>query len=360
MQAPPITHKRAHAAAAAAAATAAEAAAAAFKRNARSIAQCRRSRSLTRRALAHNRRHESRARGLSTSRLPPYEPLAPSQDGVCCRLMSECNRRESCEFVRLDTATIVKVVALRVRASGSLAGRSSGRSAKQQQAAKTNKHEKRHFLAETLQLSDAASTSYTSAAGEASETRTSSSSGSSGGSSNGSSNGSSSRTSKLKTHRTSGSTTSAVTSAAASSEMSVARLAAAAAGATIVECNVNDPMSCSKTRLEVCVFRDGAYKCACPTSHDRGADGRCTLQHCVDARYNDCDREATCRPTVDGSFTCACKRGYADLSPSGQPGRNCQPLVNECADPQAHGVSCSKHAICQDLATGARARLIPF
>ncbi|KAI6201465.1 hypothetical protein M3Y96_00844600 [Aphelenchoides besseyi] len=114
------------------------------------------------------------------------------------------------------------------------------------------------------------------------------------------------------------------------------------------ECNVNDPMSCDKTKLEVCIFRSGTYKCACPGNYERLPDGRClVINECQDFRLNNCSPDATCLDQAEG-FTCQCHSGFADVSPQGQPGRICKKRVNECANPKKYGVDCDSNSVCVD------------
>lgn len=69
------------------------------------------------------------------------------------------------------------------------------------------------------------------------------------------------------------------------------------------ECNVNDPMSCDKTKLEVCLFKSGMYKCSCPTGYTRLPDSRClVINECQDARLNNCAPDSECIDLVSLSI----------------------------------------------------------
>ncbi|VDM42590.1 unnamed protein product [Toxocara canis] len=118
------------------------------------------------------------------------------------------------------------------------------------------------------------------------------------------------------------------------------------------ECKVNDPLSCDQKKSEVCTFKDGSYRCECPTGVNRLPDGRCILiDECAQPRLNDCHENARCIDQDEG-YLCECLPGFADVSedPVKKPGRICQTKVDECAEPQKYGVDCSENASCQDTA----------
>ncbi|VDK17874.1 unnamed protein product [Anisakis simplex] len=117
-------------------------------------------------------------------------------------------------------------------------------------------------------------------------------------------------------------------------------------------CKVNDPLSCDQNKSEVCTFKDGAYKCECPTGVNRLPDGRCILiDECAEPRLNDCHENARCLDQDEG-YMCECLIGYADVSEdiTRKPGRICQAEINECLDPAKYHVDCSENAACQDTA----------
>ncbi|CAD5215432.1 unnamed protein product [Bursaphelenchus okinawaensis] len=127
----------------------------------------------------------------------------------------------------------------------------------------------------------------------------------------------------------------------------------------IPECNVNDPMSCDKTKLEVCLFRSGNYICDCPSGYGRLPDGRClVINECQDNRLNNCSPDADCIDQAEG-FTCQCKTGFADISPDGQVGRICKKRVNECNSPREYNVDCDSNAVCVDTDDGFSCRCRP-
>ncbi|KAK0416184.1 hypothetical protein QR680_012332 [Steinernema hermaphroditum] len=114
------------------------------------------------------------------------------------------------------------------------------------------------------------------------------------------------------------------------------------------ECNVNDPMSCDQHKNEVCVYRNGTYKCACASGYSRLPDGRClVINECQDPKLNDCAANADCVDQAAG-YTCQCRSGFADVSPPGTVGRICRKRVNECQNPEKFGVNCDANAVCVD------------
>uniref|UniRef100_A0A7E4VNX4 Transmembrane cell adhesion receptor mua-3 n=1 Tax=Panagrellus redivivus TaxID=6233 RepID=A0A7E4VNX4_PANRE len=125
------------------------------------------------------------------------------------------------------------------------------------------------------------------------------------------------------------------------------------------ECDVNDPMSCDKTKAEVCLFIDSTYKCICPSGFSRLPDGRCLARNeCENSRLNDCSPDAECIDTAE-SYTCQCKSGFADISVGGKTGRLCRKRVNECASPQQYHVDCDSNAVCVDTEEGFSCRCRP-
>uniref|UniRef100_A0AC34QH72 Uncharacterized protein n=1 Tax=Panagrolaimus sp. JU765 TaxID=591449 RepID=A0AC34QH72_9BILA len=125
------------------------------------------------------------------------------------------------------------------------------------------------------------------------------------------------------------------------------------------ECNVNDPMSCDKSKAEVCLFVDSTYKCTCPQGFGRLPDGRCLARNeCENSRLNDCSPDADCIDTAEG-YTCQCKSGFADISTGGKTGRLCRQRVNECAHPQKYRVDCDANAVCIDTEEGFSCRCRP-
>ncbi|KAF7632829.1 hypothetical protein Mgra_00007760 [Meloidogyne graminicola] len=115
------------------------------------------------------------------------------------------------------------------------------------------------------------------------------------------------------------------------------------------ECDVNDPMSCDKTRHEACQFMSGTYRCACANGYNRLPDGRClAINECLDSRLNDCSPDAECIDQTIG-FTCKCKSDFVDVSPSGsRSGTLCRRRVNECSVPKQYDVDCDPNANCID------------
>ncbi|PIO62838.1 hypothetical protein TELCIR_15586, partial [Teladorsagia circumcincta] len=62
-----------------------------------------------------------------------------------------------------------------------------------------------------------------------------------------------------------------------------------------LQCRVDDPLSCSQAKHEVCVFANGQYKCECPTGVNRLADGRCLwVDECARPSLNNCHKDANC------------------------------------------------------------------
>ncbi|VDN06501.1 unnamed protein product [Thelazia callipaeda] len=115
-------------------------------------------------------------------------------------------------------------------------------------------------------------------------------------------------------------------------------------------CRVDDPLSCDRNKNEVCIFRDGVYRCDCPQGISRSTSGRCIIiNECTQPRLNDCHENARCIDQIEG-YTCECESGYADVSenPKGKPGRICLQKINECADPSRYSIDCSENASCQD------------
>lgn len=61
------------------------------------------------------------------------------------------------------------------------------------------------------------------------------------------------------------------------------------------ECEVSDPMSCSKEKHEVCLFKDGTYKCSCPNGYNRLPNGKCLVfNECEFKNNNFCSEYAEC------------------------------------------------------------------
>lgn len=61
------------------------------------------------------------------------------------------------------------------------------------------------------------------------------------------------------------------------------------------ECEVNDPLSCSTEKREVCLFNYGTYKCVCPNGYSRLPDGRClVINECKFKNLNTCSKDADC------------------------------------------------------------------
>ncbi|CAJ0580735.1 unnamed protein product, partial [Mesorhabditis spiculigera] len=121
-----------------------------------------------------------------------------------------------------------------------------------------------------------------------------------------------------------------------------------------LECRVDDPLSCSQSKGEVCVFNNGQYRCACPPGVSRLSDGRCkSLNECSQPKFNTCHKDARCIDKVEG-YTCECKEGFSDVSSDrvNKPGRQCQRTQNECGAPQTYGVDCHDAASCVDTAEG--------
>uniref|UniRef100_A0A1I8BC42 Transmembrane matrix receptor MUP-4 n=1 Tax=Meloidogyne hapla TaxID=6305 RepID=A0A1I8BC42_MELHA len=115
------------------------------------------------------------------------------------------------------------------------------------------------------------------------------------------------------------------------------------------ECDVNDPLSCSRQKHEVCSFLDGVYKCTCASSYSRLPDGRClVIDECSDPKLNECSSDAICTDLPEG-YSCHCKPGYADVSPKrGRAGSVCRREQNECQSPHTYGVDCDANAACTD------------
>jgi hypothetical protein len=99
---------------------------------------------------------------------------------------------------------------------------------------------------------------------------------------------------------------------------------------------------CRTELNEVCRIIGGKPKCACPLNYEResGPNGPCTvIDECQFPQLNDCHprlalalieyflclfHSAECRDLPNG-FTCQCRAGFKDISPSKQrPGRLCQ------------------------------------
>ncbi|KAI6196791.1 hypothetical protein M3Y94_01150800 [Aphelenchoides besseyi] len=105
-----------------------------------------------------------------------------------------------------------------------------------------------------------------------------------------------------------------------------------------------------------CIDNFDGYTCACQSGYvDKGeADkpGRiCALplDNCASGRSG-CSPDAICADTYNG-VSCKCKLGFVDLSDDRtRPGRKCQKLVNECADPSLN--TCSRNAHCIDELVG--------
>ncbi|CAI4230491.1 unnamed protein product [Auanema sp. JU1783] len=125
-------------------------------------------------------------------------------------------------------------------------------------------------------------------------------------------------------------------------------------GSGSLQCRVDDPLSCSQEKQEVCVFTNGQYKCECPNGVSRLSDGRCMLvNECARPSTNGCHKDANCIDRLDG-YTCQCKTGFADVSVDrvNKPGRICQRTQNECGAKQTYGVDCDASASCVDTPEG--------
>uniref|UniRef100_A0A914WTS8 EGF-like domain-containing protein n=1 Tax=Plectus sambesii TaxID=2011161 RepID=A0A914WTS8_9BILA len=119
------------------------------------------------------------------------------------------------------------------------------------------------------------------------------------------------------------------------------------------ECRVDLETSCKVALNEVCRLVDGVPKCACPINYSRDpTSNACTVvNECQFPQLNDCDPNAECIDQPIG-YNCRCKAGFKDRSADqlARPGRNCQPLVNECQFP--HLNDCHQNANCTDLEEG--------
>ncbi|CAJ0941120.1 unnamed protein product, partial [Mesorhabditis belari] len=121
-----------------------------------------------------------------------------------------------------------------------------------------------------------------------------------------------------------------------------------------LECRVDDPLSCSQVKGEVCVFSNGQYRCECPPGISRLGDGRCKMvNECSQPKLNQCHKDARCIDKSDG-YTCQCNAGFADVSPDrvNKPGRQCQRTQNECGQKLTYGVDCDSSASCVDTPEG--------
>ncbi|RCN51669.1 EGF-like domain protein [Ancylostoma caninum] len=124
--------------------------------------------------------------------------------------------------------------------------------------------------------------------------------------------------------------------------------------ASNLQCRVDDPLSCSQAKHEVCVFANGQYRCECPNGVNRLHDGRCLwVNECARPSLNSCHKDANCIDKEVG-YTCECKPGYADVSQDrvNKPGRICQKTSNECSQKQTYGVDCDPNAACVDTPEG--------
>ncbi|KAI6242873.1 Transmembrane cell adhesion receptor mua 3 [Aphelenchoides fujianensis] len=107
-----------------------------------------------------------------------------------------------------------------------------------------------------------------------------------------------------------------------------------------------------------CVDTFDGYTCACQSGYFDQSEvdkpGRvCVLplDNCASGRSG-CDPNAVCTDTYNG-VSCRCKNGFVDLSDDrSRPGRKCQKLLNECANPTLN--TCSKFAECIDELVGYR------
>ncbi|CAK5070046.1 unnamed protein product [Meloidogyne enterolobii] len=125
------------------------------------------------------------------------------------------------------------------------------------------------------------------------------------------------------------------------------------------ECDVNDPLSCSRQKHEVCSFLDGVYKCTCASSYSRLPDGRClAIDECSDPKLNECSTDAICKDLPEG-YSCHCKPGFADVSKRGRPGSVCRKEQNECQSPHTYGVDCDTNAACTDTSGSYECRCNP-
>ncbi|KJH45793.1 EGF-like domain protein [Dictyocaulus viviparus] len=121
-----------------------------------------------------------------------------------------------------------------------------------------------------------------------------------------------------------------------------------------LQCRVNDPLSCSQEKHEVCVFANGQYRCECPTGVNRLADGRClSVDECSRPSLNSCHKDAKCIDKEDG-YTCECNPGFADVSTDrvNKPGRICRKTNDECGQKETYGVDCDINAACVDTPEG--------
>nr|CDJ97533.1 EGF and von Willebrand factor and SEA domain containing protein [Haemonchus contortus] len=124
--------------------------------------------------------------------------------------------------------------------------------------------------------------------------------------------------------------------------------------ASTLQCRVDDPLSCSQAKHEVCVFANGQYRCECPTGVNRLPDGRClSVDECARPSLNGCHKDANCIDKQEG-YTCECKPGFADISPdrTNKPGRICRKTSNECGQRETYGVDCDPNAACVDTPEG--------
>ncbi|VDO52382.1 unnamed protein product [Haemonchus placei] len=126
------------------------------------------------------------------------------------------------------------------------------------------------------------------------------------------------------------------------------------ASPSTLQCRVDDPLSCSQAKHEVCVFANGQYRCECPTGVNRLPDGRClSVDECARPSLNGCHKDANCIDKQEG-YTCECKPGFADVSPdrTNKPGRICRKTSNECGQRETYGVDCDPNAACVDTPEG--------
>uniref|UniRef100_A0A158RCP8 VWFA domain-containing protein n=1 Tax=Thelazia callipaeda TaxID=103827 RepID=A0A158RCP8_THECL len=119
-----------------------------------------------------------------------------------------------------------------------------------------------------------------------------------------------------------------------------------------VECQIDgSASSCKQEFKEVCRLINNEPKCTCPINYNRDPITKsCTvINECDFVQMNDCHPSAECIDEPH-SYTCRCKPGFKDISPSDKPGRVCQPYINECQFP--HLNDCHQNAKCIDKEDG--------